>query len=74
MAQFPNQNKLPIFRFNPLFDFNVIVKFRSEASASTSASSNSPVILLQKLSRILIPQWLESFIVDRYDYRIDEKT
>ena len=52
MTQFPNQNKLPLFMFKPLFDFNVITKFRAETSASTSVSSRLPVILLHKSSHI----------------------
>ena len=38
--------------FKPLYDFNVIAKFRTETSASTSVSSRSPVILLRKSSHI----------------------
>ena len=52
MTQFPNQNNLPLFIFNPLADFNVIAKFTAETSASTPVSSKSPVILLQKSSHI----------------------
>jgi hypothetical protein len=52
MTQFPNQNKLPLFMFKPLTDFNVIAKFRAATSASTSVSSRLPVILLHKSSHI----------------------
>ncbi|MEW6584381.1 MAG: hypothetical protein AB1442_02090, partial [Nitrospirota bacterium] len=43
-------DKLPLFMCNPLSDYNVFGRFISEASASSSASSRQPVILLQKLS------------------------
>jgi hypothetical protein len=52
MTQFPNQNKLSLFMFKPLTDFNVIAKFRAETSASTSVSSRLPVILFRKSSHI----------------------
>jgi hypothetical protein len=48
MTQFPNQNKLCIFMFKPLSDFNVIEIFKDETTASTSVSSKLPVILLRK--------------------------
>jgi hypothetical protein len=53
MTQFPNQNKLPLFMFKPLSDFNVIKIFKDETYASTSVSSRLPVILLRKSSHIL---------------------
>ncbi len=52
MAQFPNQNKLPLFMFKPLSDFNVIAKLTTETSASASVSWMLPVILLRKSSHI----------------------
>jgi hypothetical protein len=52
MAQFLNQNKLPLLLFKPLFDFSVAAKFKAETSASSSVSSRLPVISLQKASHI----------------------
>jgi hypothetical protein len=55
MAQFLKQNKLPLFMFKTLSDFNFITKFKAEPSASTSSTSVSsglPVILLKKSSHI----------------------
>jgi hypothetical protein len=52
MTRFPKQNKLPLFMFKPLTDFNVIAKFRVETSASTSVSSRLPVILIRKSGHI----------------------
>jgi hypothetical protein len=34
MAQFPNQNKLPLFMFKPLSDLNVFKIFKAETYAS----------------------------------------
>jgi len=66
MTQFPNQNKLPIFMFKPLPDFNVTERFRAETSASTPVSSRSPVILLWKSSHIRYIYYINNiFIVAR---------
>jgi hypothetical protein len=52
MSQFPNQNKLPLFMFKPLSDFNVIKNLKAETYASASVLSGLPVILLRKSSHI----------------------
>jgi len=59
MPRFPNQNKLPLFMFKPLSDFNVMEKFRAETFAATSVSSRLPVILLRKSSHTPLTQEMQ---------------
>ena len=52
IAKFLNLNKLSFRSIMSLFHCNAYMPFRVETSASSSASSRLPVIVIQKLNRI----------------------